>query len=369
MTLSNSLLKSKKTYPDHLQSVYMTQRLLNLLCVGGEVLRSRRKVCRSTKFDNLPIMKKWLLGVSFVVLLILSAIYLFIPATINISKNATASANQQGVFRFLSNEKNWNNWWPGEVRYDQDTIKELVYKNLQFEVTKLLHNAFEITISTRDWKIGSLLQIFSYATDSIGLQWSTQLGTGINPIGKVQLHLAANGLEGDLKDILERLKKHILLLKNVYGIDIKNEKVQVQLLVSTKEAFPHYPNNREIYGLVDKLKEHRRLYNAFGDTIPMLSIQRLDSVQYTAQVALPVNKNLPEENGIAGKWMMKGGNILTAEVVGGANRVDSSMKQMEKYISDYQRSIIAIPFQLLLTDRRNQPDSTKWLTRIYYPVI
>ena len=201
------------------------------------------------------------------------------------------------------------------------------------------------------------------------MQWSTQLGTGINPIGKVQLHLAANRLEGDLKDILERLKKHILLLKNVYGIDIKNEKVQVQLLVSTKEAFPHYPNNREIYGLVDKLKEHRRLYNAFGDTIPMLSIQRLDSVQYTAQVALPVNKNLPDENGIAGKWMMKGGNILTAEVIGGANRVDSSMKQMEKYISDYQRSIIAIPFQLLLTDRRNQPDSTKWLTRIYYPVI
>jgi len=69
------------------------------------------------------------------------------------------------------------------------------------------------------------------------------------------------------------------------------------------------------------------------------------------------------------KWMMKGGNILTGEVTGGQEQIEQAQKQMELYISDYQRSIIAIPFQMLITDRTKEPDSTKWVTRIYYPVV
>jgi len=36
---------------------------------------------------------------------------------------------------------------------------------------------------------------------------------------------------------------------------------------------------------------------------------------------------------------------------------------------DYQRAIIAIPFQMLITDRTKETDSTKWITRLYYPVV
>jgi hypothetical protein len=69
------------------------------------------------------------------------------------------------------------------------------------------------------------------------------------------------------------------------------------------------------------------------------------------------------------KWMMKGGNILSGEVIGGPQEIDAATKQFELYIHDYQRTIIAIPFQMLITDRTKEPDSTKWITRIYYPVV
>lgn len=312
-------------------------------------------------------MKKWLIGIGLVALTMLSAIYLFIPQTINISKTVTVRANQQGSFRLLADKNNWKKWWPGT---DSSTIDSShLYNGLQYTIGQVLHNAFEIKISKSKWETASLLQIFSYAIDSIGLRWSAQVETGINPIAKVRLYLAASALESDLEVLLQKLHTYLDKLKNVYGIDIRKEKVQMQLLISTRQVFGQYPNNTDVYALVQKLKDYRQQFDAGTDSFPMLNIQKLDSVSYAAQVAIQVNKKIPDRDDIAGKWMMKGGNILTGEVMGGKQRIDSAMKQMEKYISDHQRTIIAIPFQLLLTDRSRQPDSTRWLTRLYYPVI
>ena len=60
---------------------------------------------------------------------------------------------------------------------------------------------------------------------------------------------------------------------------------------------------------------------------------------------------------------------MTGEVTGGQKEIEEAQKQMELYITDYQRSIIAIPFQMLITDRTREPDSSKWITRIYFPVV
>jgi hypothetical protein len=42
---------------------------------------------------------------------------------------------------------------------------------------------------------------------------------------------------------------------------------------------------------------------------------------------------------------------------------------MELYISDHERVPPAIPFLSLVTNRMLEPDSSKWITLIYYPVM
>ena len=56
-------------------------------------------------------------------------------------------------------------------------------------------------------------------------------------------------------------------------------------------------------------------------------------------------------------------------MIGGNQMIEQGLKQTEKYIRDYRRSIIALPFQSLETDRLKETDSTKWITKIYYPVV
>jgi hypothetical protein len=101
----------------------------------------------------------------------------------------------------------------------------------------------------------------------------------------------------------------------------------------------------------------------------MLNIETKDSIVYFVRVGVPVNKKLPGTESATIKQMLKNGNILVAEVTGDRNKIEHALKQFEKYISDYRRSIVAIPFQSLETDRLKVTDSTKWVTKIFYPVI
>jgi hypothetical protein len=67
--------------------------------------------------------------------------------------------------------------------------------------------------------------------------------------------------------------------------------------------------------------------------------------------------------------MLGGGNILITEVKGGPASIKKAFNEMETYITDYRRTAPAIPFQSLITDRSKEPDTSKWVTKIYYPVM
>ena len=101
----------------------------------------------------------------------------------------------------------------------------------------------------------------------------------------------------------------------------------------------------------------------------MLNILQQPEGGYLTRVALPVTRELPQQHDISFKRMLAGGNILITEVKGGPAQIEKASAQIENYIKDFKRMSPAIPFLSLVTDRRQQPDSTQWITRIYYPVM
>jgi hypothetical protein len=314
-------------------------------------------------------MKKILISLFVVILLIVAGIYIFIPRQLKVSSSVTFQSNREGVSRFLTTDSNWNKWWPGKASKNSKGENIFTYKDYDFQITKILYHAFELTLNKNNKSSGSLLKIVSFKTDSIGIELETQLNTGTSPIGKIRKYYEAKKIKQGFDDILEALQKHTDSVKDIYGFDIINEKVQTQFLVSAKKTLLHYPNTQDIYLIIATLRAYIKKHGGKEEYNPMLNIENTDSTGYQVQVALPVNKKLPELENISSKQMLKNGNILTAEVTGDLNKIDEAMKQFEKYISDYQRSIIAIPFQSLLTDRSKEPDSSKWVTKIYYPVV
>jgi hypothetical protein len=63
------------------------------------------------------------------------------------------------------------------------------------------------------------------------------------------------------------------------------------------------------------------------------------------------------------------GKILVAEVKGGEQRVREAAANLQNYVDDYKLKSPAIPFESLVTDRTKETDTSKWITKLYYPIL
>jgi hypothetical protein len=114
------------------------------------------------------------------------------------------------------------------------------------------------------------------------------------------------------------------------------------------------------------LKEYISINGAKETNSPMLNVIR-DSSNFITMIAIPLNKSIPENGKFIFKRMVPG-NILVTEVTGGNFTITEALQQMKIYINDNHLQSPAIPFESLVTDRSKEPDSSKWITRIYYPI-
>lgn len=314
-------------------------------------------------------MKKIFAGVIIVVVLLLAAIYIFIPAKWNIAAGVVYQANKEAVYRFLIRDSNWQQWWPGHVLQDKEKENSFQYDDYSLQMEKPLYNAIELKIEGDNHTGKGLLRILPYNADSMQIELTTEWKTGADPFSRVSGYFRAQKIKSMLHTIIGSLQAYTSDVTNMYGIGIRKEKVQYQYVLSAKKSFSRYPSTEDIYLIVGKLRTHISKSGAKELFHPMLNVSKTDSVNYIVQVGLPVDKEIPGEDNMTSKWMMKGGNILAGEVTGGPQQIEEALKKFEQYILDHQRTIIAIPFQMLITDRTKEPDSTKWITRWYYPVV
>lgn len=312
-------------------------------------------------------MRKWSLAIVFILVLILGGSYFIIPRQILVTSFITANASQNGAYRFLSDNSNWKKWWPDSSHTD---ISKSIFEinGYRFKRDQLLLNAFVFMIQKNKDADSSLLQIFSLSNDTIKITWNATLNAGANPVSKIRNYFKARELSKELALILISLQRQLNDAKNVYGIPVKKEKVNIEFIATTKKTFPFYPRTEEIYEMISQLKSYVTGEYAKEEDYPMLNVKVIDSIHFETQVGIPVNKQLPDKDIFSSKRMLKHGNILVAEVTGGKLATDSAFSSMNKYVLDYRYSVVALPFLSLVTDRTKVTDSNSWVTKIYYPI-
>ena len=314
-------------------------------------------------------MKRIFAVIVIIVLIFFALSWYLIPAKLTISSAASYHASREAVYRFLISDSNWHKWWPGTASKNDNGTWSFRYDDYTIQIEKIMYDAISLKLETNTSSLEGLVRVVPYKIDSLGVEIATEINNGTNPFNRITGYFRAKKTKRMLNDIITSLQNYTSDLSNIYGIKIKKEKVQYEGLVTAKQSFPHYPTTNDIYAIIEKLRNYVNRSGGKELFFPMLNINRIDSTNYIAQVGLPVDKKLPEEGDISLKLMLKGGNILTGDVTGGPNKIEEAMKQIEKYILDYQLLTVAIPFQMLITDRTKQPDSTKWVTRLYYPVL
>ncbi|MFN9666034.1 MAG: hypothetical protein ACK57C_05515 [Bacteroidota bacterium] len=128
------------------------------------------------------------------------------------------------------------------------------------------------------------------------------------------------------------------------------------------------PNTEETYKIIDTLEKFLAAEQLAPLGQPILHIRPLDEKSFQLMTALPVERPIQPTDLFRNKSMAPG-FLLKADVKGGLSSIEASEREMENYARDNHKQSPAIPYQLLVTDRRKEADTTKWITQINYPVF
>jgi hypothetical protein len=286
-----------------------------------------------------------------------------LPSSIVVTKQAEINRPYQVLERNLVDLNAWENWWPGKRM--ADSIFE--YKGQHFHIDAVMLNGFQATaIRNRDLKFVFQFVPLEGKRVQISLTGIEVVALGL--FKKAQSYFNYFSTRNDLNKWVEAVQHYFNDTRKVYGMDITQTMVTDSVLVALKQNFPHNPSVIEVYDLIYELKDYIAKQGGKEDNFPMVNIFREADTSYLVMVAIATGLPVPPTERYLLK-RMELGYILEGEVIGGMATIKKAEENLDKYAFDYSKTSIAIPYQLWVTNKMQQPDTTKWITKLYYPVF
>jgi hypothetical protein len=313
-------------------------------------------------------MKKWILGLLLLLILTLGLIYFLIPANIVISNISSAQATITGEFRNIGQKENWEKWWRDADGSYHVKGKPFTYDGTVFRLNRQLHNIVGIEIEEHGLKLQSTVSLISFKKDSTGAFWECEIPSGKGPLNRVKSYRTALKIKKDITGVLKNFTSFISDQKNVYGLSIQKTSTRDTAMLTASFASALYPSVHEIYSFFDTVENSIKRQKGMKTGSPIVNVSELENGGFETQVAIPTNRLLQNDGKIHYRRMIPG-NFIVSEVQGGPFSIREAMKQLDYYISDYKKTVMAKPFQSLVTNRLTETDTSKWITRIYIPVM
>jgi hypothetical protein len=157
-------------------------------------------------------MKKFLIIVFFIIILLLSCIYIFIPGKLEISKTEYIKCNEDEAFKVISDESMWQKWWPekdGLIKRNDAGEKVFFYKGYRYQLTAKYANSIKVKIRSDLSTMDSRINVIKLHSDSVAVTWKCEITTSINPVSRLLKFREAKEVSKNTTDILLRLRSFL----------------------------------------------------------------------------------------------------------------------------------------------------------------
>ncbi|MET3979372.1 hypothetical protein ABIB62_001958 [Mucilaginibacter sp. UYP25] len=309
-------------------------------------------------------MKKPFLISFCILLLAFISIYFIIPQKIKTTHIVQIDATDVNVAKFLVNKKPWDKWWPGKHSASNPDL--FTYNGIEFLLQKNTNSGIDVIIDPKGINLTGNISYLASSDEVCKVTWVTQTMSELNPISRVTGYLKIKQETKNIDSILSRFKQFMQQDSNIYGITVAAEKIKFPIVIATTTNTTSYPSVKIIYAAIADLKTQVSGQNAMELDSPMVNIHQVDN-GYQVMVAIPINKLITPSKGSVINKLPKGGNLLTTQVKGGFHTVEIAFNQLKKFQENKGLKSPAMPYGSLLTNRLREPDSAKWVTKIYYP--
>ncbi len=303
---------------------------------------------------------KILSGIFLLIIVALIIVYFFIPSQLNVSIVVKVNCNTNAVSRTINYK--WH-----EVLNKENSGG--VWNGYTYTVSRKMYNAAGISIKHNTIDYTSTLVFYPINNDSTAVQWSVQMQEGNNPFSKLVGYYKAQALKNNMTAVLQQLSHYLENTACVYHYNITHTTLTDTTVISTQILSNAYPSTASVYGLVQSLKQYINEQGAHATNYPMLNVRKTDS-GFLVMVGIPTDRKLPARGVFYPKRLIPYENkILTTQVIGGSSSILEAYRQIELYMQDHSLEAPVIPFELMITDRSKEADTTKWVTKIFYPIV
>jgi len=310
-------------------------------------------------------MRKWIFALVLVLISSLLAVAFFLPKELVIKKRFIVAANQNSVYRSLTDDNLIEKWFPGKK--ENGTSNTCFNGKCKYQFRKMVE-VVKVDIRCENDELESYAMIFPVKTDSTAIEWIMSSKKAASIFQRISNYFSIRKADNEVGNLIKHFSHFVSNEDSVYGFKVIPTIVKDTLLITTEKEMDHFPSTNEYYSMIDGLHSYLTSSNVLETNYPMLNITPLPGNHFRTRVAIPINKTVSGNETISLKRMVPG-KILTVEIRGGIKKVNDALTRMDEYIIDHRYDSPAIPFQSLITDRQQQKDTNSWITKIYYPVL
>lgn len=336
----------------------------------------------------MKILKNILLGLGTIIVLLI-VVSFFLPSKFHVERSTTIAASPEAVFSHIKNLKTWPTWSPwfrkdstmtntydgpdGEVGQKSIWTSEEV-GNGSMTITEIVPNEKVVTkleFDGRDGGKGTLL--LEKMGDSTKVTWALDgdlenTPTMMKPMSKY-FFLAMDGMVGgDFGSGLKYLKELVESMPKVEkpAFDIQEVTTEPMMVIAA-------PKKRM---KVEEMKSYfdEKMSELIGFAIPNnLKAGKVHAIYYfwdgketEVELILPVDKE-PTNLGEYTYREIPASKALMIDYYGAAEGSEAAHYAIDAYAKKNNINI-TYPIEGYMVDVSTEPDTAKWLTKIYYPI-
>ncbi len=328
--------------------------------------------------------KKFLLGLA-IVLLAMLVIAFFLPRQVHVERKGTINAPPKVVFNQVNNLHTWEKWavWNQmdpdmQVEFEHTGIGKGAAYTWESENPNLGSGKLTITESVPYDSIATKMNfmeegistgyfLFEEKNGQTEITWAFDTDLGNNPVARWMGLFFESMIGPDFEQGIENLKivaeiivqegrpiVEIVQLPEFNYISVRDE-VELEA-VSTQMG--------QVYSQLMNLIERHDLVMT---DMPFAIYHKIDGNRIDLECGIPVDYGIdPQGAVLSGK--MPSRTYAVADHIGSYENLDQTHSFIQRWIPENGLSLAGSPMEKYLTDPQQQPDESKWVTVIYYPV-
>jgi effector-binding domain-containing protein len=332
---------------------------------------------------------KWI-GIALVLIIaILFVISLFLPKEYDHKASILIETSPCAIFEEVGDYANWPKWDPwnaadtnminsfegemgiGQLRsWKSESQGNGSMKTIEFEENKMIKS--ELLFEGSDKPAYNLITL-AEEEEGVLVEWSMLGNMGFNPIGRYWILLTKGAMEKAFSDGLNNLKALC---------EAKPEKSKMEITVEEKE-FPGVGFIAIKHAITDKNQLGALMGADMGALMNFMKTRELqmfgppftrylvwgdgENDTLVFETAIPVNNEV-EGQGDIYYATIEACKVASAIHKGAYDQIGMAYLAIENYLKEHEIAVAGAPWESYLTNPQEEPDTSKWMTEVFYPI-